>query len=307
MNHSVSREEYQAALDHGGAIHFPGRARFRLSGGDRVRYLNGQVTNDVSHIRTDTTMYACVTNHKGKMEGDVYISTENDDAFLIDAPAELRETLFQRLDRYIIADDAELTDITEDWTLVHVLGDSWQLPNNDARRSDRFGEIGRDCWVHADSEGPAEIPEIAPVIAKIIRIERKIPLWGAELSPDILPPEAGLEERAISFTKGCYIGQEVISRIRSVGRVNRTIQYIEMCDGESIGDGMPLVNDDGKEVGRITSAAWHPVIENWIGLGIIKRGASEIATRLKTTGPGDSENMLSSAVEVRNTPDHQPS
>jgi folate-binding protein YgfZ len=299
MTHPVSPESYQAAREFGGYVDFPNRARFRLSGGDRVRYLNGQVTNDVSLIEGDDAIYACVTNHKGKMDGDIYIAGEGDEAFLIDAPADLRKSLFLRLDKYIIADDAALTDVTDDWRLVHVLDGSWKIPGADVRTSNRFGEAGRDCWLPADAALPSDVPKITPALAEILRIERGIPRWGAELSPEVLPPEAKLESRAISFTKGCYIGQEVISRIRSVGRVNRTVERLEMVDGERLAPGMLLTGNDGKKAGHITSAGWHPVTEKWIGLGFVKRSVSEPGSRLNANSPAEAENELSAEVEVK--------
>ena len=141
--------------------------------------------------------------------------------------------------------------------------------------------------------------------------------WGTELCPDILPPEAKLEARAISYTKGCYIGQEVISRIRSVGRVNRTLERIDCITGTQLAPGMILSTDEGKEVGQITSAVFHPAHldgPRWIGLAFIRRGASDPGTRLTAHAPDSpsashpsdaGQIMLSSTVEVRNTHYHQ--
>ena len=96
------------------------RAIFRLSGPDSARYLQGQVTQDVQAITEERPAEACVTNHKGKLDAaPIFIFKEENGSFLIDAPLELRESLFTRLDRYIIADDCELTDVTEDLALVH--------------------------------------------------------------------------------------------------------------------------------------------------------------------------------------------
>src|SRR5712672_1893590 len=104
----------------GGWVDLSDRAKFRLSGADRVRFLQGQVSNDVRLARTDAALYACVMTVKGKMSADVFIRTEPD-AFCLDAEPELREPLAARLERYIIADDVTLDDVTDSHALVHVI------------------------------------------------------------------------------------------------------------------------------------------------------------------------------------------
>ena len=99
------------------------RAKFRVSGKDRVRYLNGQVSNDVQKASEIEAISACVTTSKGRLEGLIWISVdEKNQSFLIDSDPELRTTLFQRLSKYIFADDVEIVDITEDYLLIHDLG-----------------------------------------------------------------------------------------------------------------------------------------------------------------------------------------
>ena len=99
------------------------RAKFRVSGTDRVRYLNGQVSNDVQKASEIEAISACVTTSKGRLEGMVWVSVDEDNqSFLIDTDQELRTSLFQRLSKYIIADDVEILDVTEDYLLIHDLG-----------------------------------------------------------------------------------------------------------------------------------------------------------------------------------------
>ncbi|MDA0812168.1 MAG: hypothetical protein O3C21_07265 [Verrucomicrobia bacterium] len=319
-----SADSVTRILTDGGAIDLSERAKFRLTGGDRARYLSGQMTQAVTAASHSKTAYACVTNHKGKLEGDLFFTstgpTDTPEGFLIDIVPELRESLFARLDRYIIADDAELTDVTPDWHLIHIIGGRLLADEFSPRACDRYGIPGTDYWIPAtiDVRGLlTNIPIIDRKALDVVRIMNGISQWGSELSPDILPPEAKLEARAISYTKGCYIGQEVISRIRSVGRVNRTLERIESMTGTRLAPGMILATDEGKQVGQITSAAFHPAHADgprWIGLAFIRRGASDPGTRLtasdsgcpSTSPPSDADQiMLSSTVEVRNTADHQ--
>lgn len=117
----MNADLYQTTLTTGAWVDLSSRAKWRLTGADRVRYLNGQVTNDVRNARADTALHACVTNVKGRIEGDIYLHAEGEN-LVFDAPADLRETLGIRLERYIIADDAVLEDITDDWQLWHHIG-----------------------------------------------------------------------------------------------------------------------------------------------------------------------------------------
>ena len=123
----MTADVFQAISTQGAAVNLSSRAKFRLTGGDRIRYLNGQVTNDVRRVKTDATLYACVTDVKGRIAGDVFIHA-TDDALFLNAEPGLRETLGLRLERYIVADDAELTDVTDEWQLWHVWGSTTDTP-----------------------------------------------------------------------------------------------------------------------------------------------------------------------------------
>ena len=221
-------------------IDLSARAKFQLSGPDRDRYLNGQVSNKVSLATAERAIEACVCNVKGKLDGVVFITRAADaETLLIDAPAELRESLFARLDRYLIADDCELTDVTDDFGLIHAIGERPDLPGAAWRSANRFGPVGHDLWITPDSRrslmksaGATWRPTETAADIEEIRIRHGIPKWGAELSPDVLPAEAGLDLRAIDFHKGCYLGQEVISRIKSVGRVNRSLGLLSPINHE---------------------------------------------------------------------------
>ncbi len=199
------------------------RAIFRLSGPDAARYLQGQVTQDVQAITEARPTEACVTNHKGKLDAaPIFIFKEETDSYLIDAPLELRQSLFTRLDRYIIADDCALSDVTDTLSLLHNEGG---LPN-----PRRYGFAqGTDTFVPTEDAPPSEIPQSY----EHQRIAAGIPTWGKELDENTLPPEAGLDAHAISYTKGCYIGQEVISRIKTVGKVPRRLWLFSEFTGET--------------------------------------------------------------------------
>jgi folate-binding protein YgfZ len=278
-DNDVLSTTYAQAREHGGLIDLSGRSKWRLTGADRVRYLNGQVTNDIRRARPEEAMLACVTTAKGRLCGIVFVSAAPD--FLrIDSEPELREELTARIERYIISDDAALEDVTNEECLFHLLRAEADLPEQidgaEIRAANRYGRAGVDIIVPQSRrelalESLAEKYALIPDdLAEAIRIETGVPRWGAELGEETLPPEAGLDRTAIDYSKGCYIGQEVISRIKSIGHVNR--QLAGFAASEPLARGMTLHDGADKPAGEITSAAWGFGSGEWIGLGYLKRG-----------------------------------
>lgn len=259
-------------------INLSARAKWRLSGADRIRYLNGQVTNDVRTASQQKALHACVTNVKGKVEGDVFIHVSEDrQSLLLDAVTGLQDALGIRLERYIIADDAVLEDITEEWQLWHCLGtetpptQTGHVVTNPAR----FNLAGTDVWL------PAEVPSPAGRIlsdedAETLRILQKVPASPQELNPDAFPQEAGLESSAMSFTKGCYIGQEILSRIKTTGKMPRQLIAWSSAEGSSIVAGESLQDSEGKEVGQVTSVTEDPENGGSAGLAYVKQSSAAL-------------------------------
>ncbi|MES2597389.1 MAG: hypothetical protein V4662_18715 [Verrucomicrobiota bacterium] len=275
---------YQSILSQGAWVDLSARAKWRLSGADRVRYLNGQVTNDVRTVRAESALHACVTNLKGKIDGDLRIHAHAD-SLLLDAPADLRETLGMRLEKYIIADDALLEDVTDEWRLVHVMGNHGEAEGQ-AVKCERFGLPGIDLWIPAADPLPSlRVYPLSEEDAECLRILQKVPVWPNELNGDAFPPEAGLEKTAMSFTKGCYIGQEILSRIKTTGKMPRELIAWEQAedseDGIMAGAALCLPE---KEIGVITSATKHPVTQRMVGLGYVRQGLVPADSRLLVRG-----------------------
>lgn len=264
------------------------RAKLRVTGADRLRYLNGQITNDLRRASANAAIHACVLNAKGRINADIFITAEND-SYLVDTEPEMREQLANRLERYVIADDVEIADVTSDFALLHITG-----PNTPAIDTavatpcaDRFGCAGTDIWLaracyeEALHSLSAQFSMCDDRAAETFRIERGIPQWGHELSEEIIPTEANLESSAIDYAKGCYIGQEVISRIKMSGQTNKRLCGFVALEGARLQAGMRVIASDGKDVGSITSAASSVRFAKQIGLGFIKRGFTAIGTHLK--------------------------
>lgn len=270
-------------------IDLSARAKFRMTGADRVRYLNGQVSNDVQKASEEKVISACVTNLKGKLQGWVFIAVEaGGEAFLIDADAALRDSLMARLSKYIIADDVELTDVTEDYLLLHTPG-----AEGGGVVAERYAVAGKDQWL-APGELPAGGDWLSPAGEQRLRIENGVPAWGAELGEDVLPAEALLDRVSVDFHKGCYVGQEVVSRIESVGRVNRSLVALEFGAGDPPQIGWNLLDEDGKSVGSVTSVDCSEAGVS-IGLGFLKRDSQPARA-------SDCENGLSCETGTRVAP-----
>ncbi len=280
----MDRVEYQEILERGGVADISARVRLRLSGADRIRYLNGQVTANVQSLQTGHVLPACVTTAKGKLCAEIMIALEAD-ALFVDADTALSESLPPRLERYIIADDVELTAAPGTECLLHFIGPDPRekvhaLRDAAVRSAQRFGRLGWDLCATRDTIEEAGIhshyARLEPDFLESLRLERGVPRWGNELDESTLPAEAGLDQTHIDFHKGCYIGQEVISRLKSVGHVNRHLTGFVSTTGAmpTVGDEIFLGADRDKPIGRLTSAAWSFTLERPIALGYLKRSVA---------------------------------
>ena len=269
------------------------RAKLRVTGADRFRFLNGQITNDLRKANETVAIEACVLNAKGKLNAHVFV-TALGESFLIDAEAELRETLRARLERYVIADDVQIEDVTEEFALFHLLAE--QPPARGFGRivsGRRFSAAGWDVWSDSARHDAVQ-HELASAYqfvdsgaADVMRIEQGLPRWGRELTDEIIPIEANLEERTIDYQKGCYIGQEVISRIKMSGQTNKRLCGLISLNNAPLQPAMKLVapSASGKEAGWITSATRSQKLGREIALGYVKRGFNSPGTNLNALSP----------------------
>ena len=266
------------------------RAKLRVSGTDRFRFLNGQITNDLRKLSETVAIEACVLNAKGKLNAHFFIGALGESC-LIDTEPELRETLQPRLERYVIADDVEIGDVTNEFSLFHVLTEEPPSPELGRIVSvRRFVATGWDIWTDPTQQDAVrdELTSayafIDSAAADIMRIEQGLPRWGRELTDEIIPIEANLEERTVDYQKGCYIGQEVISRIKMSGQTNKRLCGLISLNNALLEPGLRIVapSASGKEAGWITSATRSQRLEKQIALGYVKRGFNDPGTKLET-------------------------
>ena len=278
MNESAL-DDYWVLRRGTGWLDFSARSRLLIKGGDRKRFLHGQVTNDVNRLRVGEGCYAAIVTAKGKIESDVFIWCL-EEALLLDFEPGLTQKIAARFERYVIADDVQIEDASQQFAMftvqgaeaiapTHAGGYTFENPRGTRRGFDVFVPVGEkiDLPGRRCSEESLEM----------VRIESGIPRFGIDMDETNLAPEARLEGRAISYTKGCYIGQEVISRIRTYGQVARALRGLRCEALPSKGDKLLL---QGKEVGCVTSAVFSPVLNANIALGYVRREHNAIGTTL---------------------------
>jgi tRNA-modifying protein YgfZ len=262
------------------------RVKLRVSGADRLRFLNGQLTNDVRKATETSAVEACVLNAKGKMDAHLFVHAP-EESFLLDADPALKSSLQARLERYIIADDVQIEDVTARLSIFHVIGASPPSFSIPARvvSINRFGPAGHDIWSES-----AQRDQLAADLSKefvycdencaeVLRIEQGIPRWGHELTGEIIPVEANLEARCVDYEKGCYIGQETISRMKMSGQRNKQLCGLVSLNNIPLASGMRLTGSEGKEIGWITSVTRSGQRE--VGLAYVKRGFNSVGSRVE--------------------------
>jgi folate-binding protein YgfZ len=254
-------------------------ALLEFRGPDAVRFLNGQLTQDVRLVAGGkNSLPSCVTDAKGRLQFRVTITEADDGTLWIEAPAGQEEILEARLTRYLIADDVETADLTGKFVLWHWLGAAPVPPAGVmVRASNRFNVAGTDWWLPAGlSHG---LPETAEWLAgdelEAFRIANGVPAWGRELAEGLLPPEAGLDQTDISYHKGCYIGQEVISRIKFAGKLNRRLERFALPETVAP-DSLQLVDSAGNPAGNLTSVSPKSTAGVRAAMGYVKRGVEDV-------------------------------
>ncbi len=243
------------------------RAVFRLTGPDRVRYLNGQVSNDVSKL-DGGALAACLCGIKGKVEALVWIHADGE-ALVLDGELRQRDFLRARLERYLIADDCEIEDATERVSLLHhFIAEGGGIPSRRlaAAGSDRF------AWDGAASAPLPEDGEIGAEEWNLLETLSGTPRSGWEINGEEFPAELGLDAWAVDFHKGCYLGQEIVSRIRSVGRVKR--ELVRVLCGSPLAQGTAVRTEDG-DLGVATRPSIPFRGKNHLALALLGKGRKD--------------------------------
>jgi folate-binding protein YgfZ len=284
-------EQYRTLRRGAGLLDLSARSRLLITGADRKRFLHGQVTNDVNGLAVGQGCYAAIVSAKGKIESDVFIYCLHQ-ALLLDFEPGLAARIAARIEKYVIADDVQIEDVSGKYALLSVQGPQATEPNVPEKPL-AFKQIGNAYYVNNARGTKSGFDVFVPRAEKdalklpgapcsegaldIVRIESGIPRFGVDMDETNLAPETGIESRAISYTKGCYIGQEVISRIRTYGQVAKALRGLR-CDGLPTRGEKLLLR--GKEVGYVTSAVFSPILKTNIALGYVRREHNAIGQKL---------------------------
>ncbi|MDO8680740.1 MAG: glycine cleavage T C-terminal barrel domain-containing protein [Acidobacteriota bacterium] len=281
-----SLDGYRALRTSGGAVRRVDRGVLAVAGRDRAAWLQGLVTNDVEALGEGQGCYAAYLTPQGRMITDMNILARRP-RLLLDVPAPLAASLRDRLDGLIFTEDAQVTDESASLSVWTVFGPAKESGSG-------LRAPGSGTTVFADRGQPPPFPEVDLDTYEVVRIEDGVPKFLVDMNEDTIPLEAGIEDRAISFTKGCYVGQEVIVRVthRGGGRVaKRLVRWKAAGAGEPTGGDKPFLSAEAlgakveglslapgarifsgdRDIGRVTSAAFSPAQNAIVGLGYLHR------------------------------------
>ena len=306
----MDTSHYRALRDGAAVAERADRGLIAVRGDDRAGFLQGLLTNDVEALADGDGCYAAWLTPQGRMLADLDVLHAGD-ALLLDVDAAAAEALLARLDALVFTEDVRLADLSRTWgshgvhgpgaprLLAEVTGAALEaLPPNRGRavtvdgaavrvaRTDALGIPGFHLFAErAASEalraalGAAGATAVGDEATEAVRIEAGRPRFGVDMDAQTIPLEAGIEDRAISMDKGCYVGQEVIVRIlhRGQGRVARRLVGLTL--GAEPGRPVPrpgtALRHEDTEVGRVTSAVRSPALDRVIGLGYVPRALAE--------------------------------
>lgn len=289
--------QYRQLREECGLLDRSQRGKLVVSGPEAAEYLQGQLTNDTEAIEPGEGLYAALLDRKGHMQADMRVLRPGEGPELwLDTEPEGFEAARRHLGMYKIGRDVDVVDATAERAILSLVGPraveiagSAPLPENTCEEVTIGGAeclavgapAGIDVFVPAAERDrvhaallAAGAVEVSPEAAEILRIEAGRPRFGAEMGTETMPAEAGIVEDAVSFTKGCYIGQETVARLHYKGKPNRHLRGLRLSGPAR--PGAPLRLGE-KEVGTLGSAAVSPALGP-IGLAILRREAEPGST-----------------------------
>jgi len=278
--------EYEVLTESAGLLERSGRAVLSLEGSEAAEFLQSPVSNDVEALAPGTGCYAALLNHKGKLRADMRVLRLAQDRLLVDSEAAAGPVLQHTFKTYSLGREVRSVDLTGERTVLSLIGPSAREladprpPEEEhAFTEGPYGlvvstDLGVDMIVSA-AEAAAlrdrlDAPLVSEEAAECVRIESGRPRLGLDMDESTIPQEAGLNERAVSFTKGCYVGQETVARLYYRGKPNRHLRGLRLTVPAERGDPIQLAD---KQVGTIGSACVSPTLGP-IALALVRREAS---------------------------------
>jgi tRNA-modifying protein YgfZ len=322
----LSSKRPSAFLPAAGWIPWPGRSQVRLTGADRAKFLHNFCTNDIKKLQPGQGCEAFLTSIKGRILGHIFVFAGEQDLMIDTVPGE-DVKIRDHLDRYLITEDVQIEVASDQVQCVSIFGADASLRIHEAfavdvsqlpqcghlvkppspapmapawiRRLDFTAQPGFEIamstadeppsgvtFVHLNSQAPQPVL-VAEQAFAAFRIDAGFPLYGIDLTDDHLAQEAARTAKAISFTKGCYLGQEPIARIDALGHVNRELHVVTFEDAEALAAPCKVLDASTKaELGTLTSVGRVPGSAT-VGLGMLRTTARPGTSILASTGAGE--------------------
>ena len=285
----IATTEYERLREAVGLVDRSERGKFRLTGSEVAEFLQGQVTNDVEALEPGGGCYAALLDHKGKIRADMRV-LRGPDWFWLDCEAIGRDALAKNIRMYSLGRDVRREDVTEQYAILALVGPEARRALGAAPPAGEHAfvegehglyvstDLGVDVICDAGAvDAVREALGVEPAseeVAECLRVESGRPRHGLDMDGKTIPQEAGLNERAISFTKGCYVGQETVARLHYKGKPNRFLRGLRLSAPAEHGD--PIMLGE-RQVGAVGSTCVSPS-HGPIALALVRREAAPGAT-----------------------------
>jgi folate-binding protein YgfZ len=275
---------YEALRSRAAWLDLSGRGVILVTGEDRARLLHALCTNDIERLKAGESCYAFFLNAQGRILADANILCRAQD-FLIDTEPETRASLYQHIDKYIIADDVALEDASERLAVIALEGPEALLRVTEgAARLTFTGEPGTRFYVPREQTTAltAQLEKADAEAARVVRLEHAKPRYGEDITEAHLAQETQ-QMHALSFSKGCYLGQEIVERVRSRGLVHRLLVGLNINTQNIPAPGTPVAAA-GNEIGKLTSVALSPALGTCVAMAYVRREQADPGTKLLVNG-----------------------
>jgi folate-binding protein YgfZ len=285
----IATSEYELLSESAGSVDRSERGKFLVRGGEAAEFLQGQVSNDVESLAPGSGCYAVILNHKGKLRTDLRI-LRGEDFIWLDTEAIGHAVLAHMLRTYALGRDVQWEDVTTTRALVSAIGPAsrglFEGPENSFEERDGRMYVATALGVDVIGEPGLELDfeAVSEEAAECLRIESGRPRLGVDMDAETMPQEAGINERAVSFTKGCYVGQETVARLHYRGKPNRHLRGLRLTEPAERGADIMLGE---KLVGRLGSVCVSPRLGP-IALALVRREAA----------PGETVSVAGTDAEV---------
>ena len=296
MNLTSATPGYTALREHAAWTDASARGKIRMTGEDRARLLHAMTTNNIQALTPGQGCYALFLNAQGRIQADANILCFADH-LLLDTEPDLRPKIYEHLDRYIIADDVTLEDATEQIATIclggphadEVLAKLGVTAPIEPGSHVAWGNVtvqrsasGFTLFVPTAEKSAVTaslgVAEASDDEARTVRIEQGRPRYGEEITEKYLVQETGLMQ-AVSFTKGCYLGQEIVERVRSRGQVHKQLRSVEIDADQPLEPGTKLTAN-GAEAGEIVSSAFSPALGRTVAMAYMRTPFADAGTEV---------------------------